>query len=224
MRITLLPLTYRFILYRQIRLNDFHEIHSPVVFVNKQRQRRCYNSSTTEFRSISGHYLFHIVCLVFPTYVFVKRFVLLSAPGIVRWFLVSVFPFLSFFSPSPSFFFLLKGMRSRIVERSLEIQGNRYTYLIKDHCRKPSSKEDGQRYFPHHAFGTSIVNPVTIARIFQFTTLFSRIVLCIYHDQNCINLSNRLDHLPFFVHILNFLKAIRTQYRVSKTWFHNDFY
>lgn len=84
-----------------------------------------------------------------------QRFVLLSAPGIVRWFLVSVFSFLLFFS------FASRKRTSRVSDQScwqlkcieppMEIPRNRHAYLTKDHprveglCRRivnnaPSSK------------------------------------------------------------------------------------
>lgn len=84
-----------------------------------------------------------------------QRFVLLSAPGIVRWFLVSVFSFLLFFS------FASRKRTSRVSDQSywqlkcieppMGTARNQYTYLTKDHprveglCRRivnnvPSSK------------------------------------------------------------------------------------
>lgn len=81
----------------QIGLDDFTR-NSSEVFVNK-RQRRWYNSGATEFRSISGHYLFHIVCLVFPTYVFVSASCCYLLRVLFGDFSFPSFLF-SFFSPS----------------------------------------------------------------------------------------------------------------------------
>lgn len=78
-------------------------------FLVNKRRRRWYNSSATEFRSISGHYLFHIVPRI-PHLRARQRFVLLSSSGYCS--VISRFRFsISFFRP---FFFCLpqKGINA----------------------------------------------------------------------------------------------------------------
>lgn len=136
MRITL-PLSYWFILYSQIRLNDFtRSTRQRCWWINVNDV--CYNSSTTEFRSISGHYLFHIVSRIPHLRV---RQALRSVICFGYCSVISRFRFSLSFLPLP--LSLLKGMHCAftILERSQGIgdtMDNRYTYLIKDHCRVES--------------------------------------------------------------------------------------